>query len=80
MKKWLLAGIVVLMVFLHQDFWLWTHKELLLGFLPIGLAYHLGYSVLASLVMLFFIRTAWPKSLEELDAGIEERDQKEPKS
>jgi hypothetical protein len=25
---------------LHQDFWLWDDPTVLLGFLPIGLAYH----------------------------------------
>jgi len=80
MKKWLLAGIVIPMIFLHQDFWLWTNKTLLLDFLPIGLAYHLAYSVLASLVMLILVITAWPKRLEELDARVEDTHQEEPKS
>ena len=34
---------------LHQDFWNWKKAEpLVFGFLPIGLAYHAGYSILAA--------------------------------
>lgn len=80
MKKWLLPAIVVLMILLHQDFWLWTNSTLLFGFLPVGLAYHLGYSVLASLVMLVLVATAWPRRLEELDAKMEETAQEDPRS
>lgn len=68
MKKAALFGIVVLMVALHQDFWFWTDKRLVFGFLPVGLAYHVGYSILACLVMLVLVNAAWPKQLEEMDA------------
>ncbi|MCZ7644099.1 MAG: DUF3311 domain-containing protein [Planctomycetota bacterium] len=60
---------VAAMVALHHDFWFWTDKRLVLGFLPIGLAYHLGYSVLASLAMLGLVRLAWPKDLDEDRSG-----------
>jgi hypothetical protein len=65
--RWLLAAIVILMVVLHQDVWFWLDKTLV-GFLPIGLAYHLGYTLLASATMWLLVRFAWPKELEE-DAG-----------
>ena len=68
MKKLALFGIVLFMVALHQDSWLWTNKSLVFGFLPIGIAYHVGYSILASLVMVILVRAAWPKSLDEMDA------------
>jgi len=80
MKKLALFGIVFLMVCLHQDTWLWTDKSLVFGFLPTGLAYHLGYSILASLVMLVLVTTAWPKHLEELDARSDEADREDSKS
>ena len=28
------------MLFLHQDSWAWDDQSLVLGFMPIGLAYH----------------------------------------
>jgi hypothetical protein len=63
--KWLLALVVLIVLLLHQDFWLWTNKTLVFGFLPIGLAYHIAYSVLAALTMWLLVRLAWPAHLEE---------------
>jgi hypothetical protein len=37
------------------------------GFLPIGLAYHAAYSILASVMMAILVAVAWPKHLEEQD-------------
>lgn len=67
MKLWLLLFVVVVMVILHHDIWFWTNKTLVLGFLPIGLAYHVAYSILASLVMVCLVKFAWPKELEDLE-------------
>ncbi len=66
--KWLLALLVVVVALLHQDFWLWRDKSLVLGFLPIGLAYHLGYSILASLTMWALVHFAWPRHLEQFES------------
>jgi len=35
-----------------------------LGFLPIGLAYHVGYSLVAAATMALLVRFAWPKQLD----------------
>jgi hypothetical protein len=68
MKKWLLAGLVVAVYLLHQDCWNWKKVEpLVLGFLPVGLAYHAGYSVLAAGMMWVLVRVAWPKELDDLE-------------
>ena len=70
--KWLLALVVLLVVVLHQDFWLWKDKSLVFGFLPIGLAYHIGYSFLASLTMWMLVRFAWPHQLEAVEVETRE--------
>jgi hypothetical protein len=66
--KILLLTLLVLVVYvLHQDFWNWKKTEpLVLGFLPIGLAYHAGYSILAAITMALLVRFAWPKHLEDV--------------
>ena len=52
MKKLLLLLAVLVVYVLHQDFWNWKQSDpLIFGFLPIGLAYHAGYSILASILM-----------------------------
>jgi len=65
--KWLLVLLVLIVILLHQDFWLWTNKTLVFGFLPIGLAYHMSYSILASLTVAVLVRFAWPSHLEQFD-------------
>ena len=67
MKGWLVLLLIVLIV-LHQDFWWWKDKSLVFGFLPIGLAYHAGYSVAASLFMAVLVKHAWPRDLERADS------------
>ena len=65
--KWLAAAWIVALLALHQDSWLWTNKYLVFGYLPIGLAYHAGFTVLAAITMWAFTRLIWPKHLEELE-------------
>jgi len=67
--KLLLTLLVLVVYALHQDFWNWTKAEpLVFGFLPIGLAYHAGYSVLAAAMMWLLVKFAWPKELDEMEA------------
>ena len=65
MKKWLLTSAVIVVALLHQDFWFWKDGTLLFGFLPVGLAYHMSYSVLASLTLWLLVRFARPAAPEE---------------
>jgi hypothetical protein len=67
MKKTILLTLLIATVYLlHQDFWNWKKIEpLVLGFLPIGLAYHVAYSIVAALTMVVLVRCAWPKHLDE---------------
>ncbi len=67
-KILLLTLLIVAIYFLHQDFWNWKEaRPLIFGFLPVGLAYHAGYSILASVMMAILVKFAWPSHLE--DAG-----------
>jgi hypothetical protein len=60
-----LALLVVVFYLLHQDFWFWrSAKPLILGFLPVGLFYHVCYTVAAALVMWLLVKFAWPSHLE----------------
>jgi hypothetical protein len=69
MKKTTLLTLLVLAVYaLHQDFWNWKQVEpLLFGFMPIGLAYHAAYSGAAALLMVVFVKFAWPAHLEKVE-------------
>jgi len=63
--KWLLTVLVIAVIFLHQDNWNWTNSDLVFGVLPMGLAYHAAYAVLASITLALLVKFAWPSHLEE---------------
>ena len=52
--------LVLLLLVLHQDNWLWTDARLVFGFMPVGLLYHACLSVAAALVWWLAVRYAWP--------------------
>jgi len=73
MIKWLMLGWVIVLLALHQDFWLWKDKYLVFGFLPIGLAYHAAYSVMAAITLFVLTKTVWPKHLDEEERALGDR-------
>jgi hypothetical protein len=76
-KPLLLTVLILAVYLLHQDSWNWrTVEPLVFGFLPIGLAYQAGYSVLAAILMALLVKVAWPKHLENVtgrDSGQDAR-------
>ncbi len=73
LRTYLLAGLVAAIYVLHQDFWNWRKAEpLVFGFLPIGLAYQAGYSILAAVMMVVLVRTAWPNHLENVEHEVKD--------
>lgn len=72
-KRRVIVAIGAVLFVLHYDFWLWDDRSLVLGFLPVGLAWHAGLSIVASLAWAAAIAVAWPDELEEwaseADAG-----------
>ena len=69
--RFILAIIVVAVYLLHQDLWFWrTARPLVFGFLPIGLFYHAVFCLLCSLVMMLFVKYAWPVHFEEASSPL----------
>lgn len=60
--------LILLLIILHQDFW-WNddHRTLIMGFLPVSLAYHVGISIASSIVWGMACIYCWPRDLEVLD-------------
>jgi hypothetical protein len=78
MKNTLLGLATLALYLLHQDVWLWrSARPFVFGFLPVGLAYHALYCLLASLLMLLLVRHAWPARLER-EAGSREKAPRRP--
>lgn len=71
MKRVIIVGAFIILAILHQDFWNWDNGNLVLGFLPVGLAYHASYSIVAVIFWSLVIKFAWPT---ELEAWAEEKD------
>ena len=62
---------VIALIVLHQDFWFWdTYEPLVFGFLPIGLAYHVGLSIAAAIVWFLATKFCWPAEDEPAPAAV----------
>ena len=65
-----MAAVVLTALFyaLHQDFFFWrSARPLVFGMLPIGLFYHIAYTLASSAVLWMLVRAAWPAHLEEVE-------------
>ena len=67
-RRFIWVAALILLV-LHQDIWFWdSHRPMVFGFLPIGLAYHAAFSLMAAVIWALAIRFAWPYELEAMAA------------
>ena len=63
------ALLVAALWVLHQDFWFWRDaRPLVFGILPIGLFYHVAYTVVTSLLLWMLVKMLWPWHLD-IDPG-----------
>ncbi len=75
MKRWFLVGLVVVLYALHQDFWFWrTAQPLVFGSLPVGVFYHVCYTLAVSLLMWLLVQLAWPSKLEAVETSTAEEE------
>lgn len=61
----IIAGLVLLLLILHQDNWFWEDNSLVFGFIPIGLFWHACISLAASATWLLATKIAWPVDRRE---------------
>jgi hypothetical protein len=55
------------LLLLHQDLWFWNdHETVILGFMPVGLAYHAAFSIVAAFWWGAMMLLAWPHHLEAM--------------
>ena len=66
--KYAIWGLVVLLVILHQDNWLWDNDRLVFGFVPIGLFSQACISIAAAVTWFLATKFAWPTELEHIDS------------
>ena len=53
--RWLLYALLLLLFLLHNDFWFWETPQLVLG-VPVGLLYHIGFCLAATLLMAALVK------------------------
>lgn len=59
-----IAVLAVLLLILQQDYWFWSNKTLVLGFLPMGLFWHICISIAATLTWYLATQIAWPRETQ----------------
>lgn len=64
MKKWFVIVAILALLIAHQDYWQWPRDELVYGFLPYNMAYHIGISIVTAAVWILVCLFFWPKELE----------------
>lgn len=62
---WIVWALVAALALLHQDFWYWSDRTLVFGFMPMGLFYHALFSIACAVVWALAVRYAWPTHLEQ---------------
>lgn len=63
-RSTIIFAAALLLAVLHQDCWNWGNADTVLGFMPVGLAYHTAYSIVVAIFWALVIRFAWPTRLE----------------
>ena len=67
--KFVVWGLVVLLMILHQDNWNWENETLVFGFMPVTLLYHACISVAAGVTWWLATKFAWPADVETTTAS-----------
>ena len=65
MKTLAAALIIAALYVVHQDIWFWrVARPLVFGALPIGLFYHVAFTLATSLALWWLVRAIWPDHLD----------------
>ncbi len=73
MRPLVAAILVATLYVLHQDFWFWrTARPLVFGVLPIGLLYHVAYTLATAALMWLLVGRLWPAHLESTQTSTPE--------
>ncbi len=62
--KYLAILLVALLLVAHQDYWQWGRDDLVLGFLPYTMAWHMGLCLVSAVVWVWITLICWPKHLD----------------
>ncbi|MEM7456184.1 MAG: hypothetical protein AAF456_17695 [Planctomycetota bacterium] len=63
--------VIMLLILAHQDYWQWSRDEMLFGFLPYPLAYHMALSVVTAGAWIIVVQFFWPDDADVADDSSE---------
>lgn len=73
--RYVIWGALFVLLLLQQDYPRWADSpELVFGFLPTPLAYHMLISLVAGLLWFLATVFCWPKLVDETQAGLEQEE------
>ena len=58
--KYVVWGLIVVLLVLHQDNWFWDSTKLVWDFMPVALLYHAGISLAAGVTWYLAVKFCWP--------------------
>ena len=71
--KTAIYGLLLSLFVLHTDVWYWNDPRIVAG-LPIGITYHLIWTLAVVLVLALAVKYAWPDDLESAADSAEDGD------
>ena len=66
--KTIVWGLIILLLILHQDNWLWGNATLVFGFLPITLLFHAGISLGAGITWYLATQYCFPDDVDSFSS------------
>jgi hypothetical protein len=75
MGKNIVWALFLILFVVHQDLWWWDDSSLVFGFMPLGLAFHAGFSIACAFLGWLAIRYCWPHDLEAFAEEEADQDQ-----
>lgn len=63
--RYIIAGLVLLLIVLHHDYWNWDNRNVVFGYIPVTLFYQVCISVGASATWWLATKIAWPAEIAE---------------
>jgi hypothetical protein len=63
--RFIAALLILGLLVAHQDYWQWNRNELVFGFLPYTIAWHMGLCLMTAAVWLLITTFCWPTHLDD---------------
>jgi len=72
-RKMVVAVLLLALLVLHQDYWQWHRSDLVFGFVPYALAWHMGVSLATAIVWIFTVSVCWAEPVGGVDDSANDR-------